>query len=256
MPTGIDHLVVAVPDPDAAADELERELGIVFPSGGRHPGAGTFNRIAFLGEPYLELIGIDDPEAAKRSPIGAAALRTLEAEPAGGFATFALLDDDLEATVDALRQRGSEIGVARSGSRRTPHGELVEWWTATFETLGPEQPPFLIRHVRTGSEWSDEAVERRWTLPQPLGCVVTLAMLEVSLLQPDLVARRYRSQLGLAASAVGDDRLVLVGPHTILLRPAVSEQPGVGILMACPDQQPRSVDRFGVRFQVTPPSTS
>ena len=53
MASGIDHLVIAVPDPDAAAAELTDALGIVFIGGGQHPGLGTFNRIAFLGEAYL-----------------------------------------------------------------------------------------------------------------------------------------------------------------------------------------------------------
>lgn len=30
MLTGIDHLVIAVHDPDAAADALEREMGLAF----------------------------------------------------------------------------------------------------------------------------------------------------------------------------------------------------------------------------------
>jgi hypothetical protein len=256
MLSGIDHLVIAVPDPDAAATELARDLGIAFPSGGRHPGAGTYNRIAFLGTPYLELIGVEDAEAARSSPIGTAALRALEAHPAGGFATFALLDDDLEATVDILRQRGSEIGEARFGSRRTPDGELVEWWTATFETLGPEQAPFLIRHVRTGSEWSDEAIRRRSRQPQPAGCVVGLTRLGLTVADPGAVARRYRSDLGLATTAIRDERRVDVRAHAIVLSAPEPGRPSATVVMTCPDQPPRSVDRFGIRFEMVGAPTS
>ncbi len=256
MPTGIDHLVIAVPDPDVAAAELERELGIAFTSGGRHPGAGTFNRIAFLGEPYLELIGVEDSAAARRSPIGAAALRALEADPAGGLATFALLDDDLEATVARLRAAGSELGEVRPGSRRTPDGELVEWWTATLPTLGPEQPPFLIRHARTGSEWSDEAVRRRLTGRQPAGCTMRLASLRLAVADADVVARRYRAELGLTSRADGDDRLLEIGSHSIVLSFATPAAPRATIVMACQGRPPRSVDRFGVRFELVPAPTS
>jgi hypothetical protein len=51
MPTAIDHLVIAVPDPDAAANELEATLGILASSGGEHPGAGTWNGLAFWAMP-------------------------------------------------------------------------------------------------------------------------------------------------------------------------------------------------------------
>jgi len=60
MLLGIDHLVIAVPDPDAAAADLEAALGIAATGGGRHAQAGTFNRLIFLGDTYLELIGIWD----------------------------------------------------------------------------------------------------------------------------------------------------------------------------------------------------
>jgi catechol 2,3-dioxygenase-like lactoylglutathione lyase family enzyme len=256
MPTGIDHLVIAVPDPDAAAAELERELGIAFPSGGRHPGAGTFNRIAFLGMPYLELIGIADPDAARRSPIGTAALRALEASPAGGFATFALLDDDLDATVARLRADASRIREPVHGSRVTADGETVEWWTATHERLGPEEPPFLIRHARTGFEWSAEAIRRRWSQVQPAGCVVVLAMLELSVRDPNAVAQRYRSELGLRPAPINGHRLETVGPHTIMLKPRSDEEPLATVALGCQGQTARTVDRFGIRFEMVAAATS
>ena len=81
MPSAIDHLVIAVADPDAAARELEAELGIAATGGGEHPGVGTYNRLVFLGDAYLELIGVGDEAAATRWPVGAAALRALT-EPA------------------------------------------------------------------------------------------------------------------------------------------------------------------------------
>jgi len=41
MPSGIDHVVIAVPDPDTAAAELTEAVGIAFTAGGRHEGLGT-----------------------------------------------------------------------------------------------------------------------------------------------------------------------------------------------------------------------
>ena len=56
MLVGIDHLVIAVADPDAAADELSETLGIPAGGGGRHDHLGTYNRLIWLGDTYLELI--------------------------------------------------------------------------------------------------------------------------------------------------------------------------------------------------------
>src|SRR5512141_1689084 len=110
MVTGIDHLVIAVPDLDAAAHELEQRVGLAVTGGGRHEGAGTANRIAFLADgAYLELIAVEDEAQAKQNPVGAAAVVQLEAH-GPGLATFALLDDHLDATVPELQANGSSIG--------------------------------------------------------------------------------------------------------------------------------------------------
>lgn len=256
MARGIDHVVIAVPDPEVAAVDLEVALGIAFTAGGRHPGAGTYNRIAFLDEPYLELMGVEDPLAAENGPIGAAVAQTLREQPGGGLATFALVDDELEATVERLRSAGSAIGPVTRGSRLNPDGETVEWWTATFPRLGPDAPPFLIRHARHGSEWSEEAVTRRWSSVHPAGCVASLALLELAIPDPAGLAARYQSQLGLTSEAVGDDRLVDIGPHAVLLGPLADDGSPVTLALACPGGQRRSTKRFGIRFEVMPPTTS
>ena len=70
MLLGIDHLVIAVPDPDAAAADLEAALGLAATGGGRHERAGTFNRLIFLGDAYLELIGVWDGHSHRRTRSG------------------------------------------------------------------------------------------------------------------------------------------------------------------------------------------
>ena len=153
MIRGIDHLVIACPDPDEAAATLESELGIAVTGGGRHPGAGTWNRIAWLADAsYLELIGIDDPELASKSPVGAAALRTLES--GGGLATYALLVDDIDLTVEGLQAAGATFGSPVHGSRTRDDGEVVEWWVAFPDRpLAVDGVPFLIQHAYVGAEW-------------------------------------------------------------------------------------------------------
>src|SRR5437762_2484542 len=157
MVTGIDHLVIAVPDLDVAAHELEQGIGLAVTGGGRHPDAGTENRIAFLADgSYLELIAVEDREVARAQPLGATVLRILD-ERGGGLAAFALVEDHLETTVAELQANGSAIGPARRGSRMRPDGELVEWTAAFPGELGLDGVPFLIRHAYTGSEWGPAA---------------------------------------------------------------------------------------------------
>ena len=111
MISGIDHLVIACSDPDAAAAELTSSLGIAVTGGGSHAGRGSFNRIAWLADgSYLELIGVTDADLARRSPVGAAAVRVLE-EHGGGLATYALREDDIETASAALGAIGAFGGV-------------------------------------------------------------------------------------------------------------------------------------------------
>ena len=135
---GIDHLVIGVRDPDGAAGLLERRIGLVFTGGGRHEHAGTFNRLAFLGDAYLELIGVFDRDLVLSNPtfaVGRAALALLDAGRQG-LATYALATDDIERDVRTLWTDGSTIGEPVAGSRVRPDGGVVRWITA-FPALGP-----------------------------------------------------------------------------------------------------------------------
>ncbi|HEX5013570.1 MAG TPA: VOC family protein, partial [Candidatus Limnocylindrales bacterium] len=94
MLLGIDHIVLAVEDPDATAAALEAEVGLVAGGGGRHDALGTFNRLVWLGDSYLELIGVFDVAVAARGWLGPAVLATIER--GGGLATWAVAVDDLD----------------------------------------------------------------------------------------------------------------------------------------------------------------
>ena len=118
MLLGIDHLVIAVDDPDAAAASLEAALGLAATGGGRH-ATGTHNRLVFLGDAYLELIGVWDRERALANPIGAATVRALDAGTPG-LVTYALATDGARREVGALRAAGSPIVRPGSGAGRGP----------------------------------------------------------------------------------------------------------------------------------------
>jgi catechol 2,3-dioxygenase-like lactoylglutathione lyase family enzyme len=250
MASGIDHIVIAVPDPDAAADELTEALGLAFGGGGRHPGSGTFNRIAFVGDAYLELIGIEDRALAEANAIGAAAARVLD--DGGGLATYALLDDDLETTVAALRANGSSIGPAERGSRRRPDGDEVIWWRAAFDSLGPDRPPFLIRHDPTGAEWDPASRAERAAFVHPLGSPARLVRLDIATPDPPTLAATYQRELELELWAVGDLAVCTVGPHALRLRPSAEMAVPATVVIGADVDAPHSVAAFGMEFAVEP----
>ncbi|HEX2193837.1 MAG TPA: VOC family protein [Candidatus Limnocylindria bacterium] len=254
MLRGIDHLVIAVPDLDVAQAELTESVGLACSAGGRHPDAGTSNRIAFLGEAYLELLAVDDQRLAGERPIGAAALRALEA--GGGLATYALVDDALEVTAAELRANGSSIAEPVRGSRSRPDGEAVEWWTATFERLGPDAPPFVIRHANVGAEWSTEALAQRRAQRHPIGSPVELVRLDIATSDPPGLAAEYGAQLGLEFWAVADLAVTNVGPHVIRLVPNHETDLPAAVVLAAEVEMPRSVDALGVRFYVEHAATT
>ncbi len=108
----IDHVILPVPDPDAAAEPFQR-LGISFSPGTTHLGRGTRNRSFFVGEPpmpfYVELLGIADREEALRVR-GAAFVEA--AERGSGLRTVMLATTDLAGAVAELGQRGVQYSTA------------------------------------------------------------------------------------------------------------------------------------------------
>jgi hypothetical protein len=228
MLLGIDHLVIAVADPNAAAADLEAALGLAATGGGRHEKAGTFNRLIFLGDTYLELIGVWDRALATANPIGAAALAALDAGTPG-LVTWAIATDDARREVSALREAGSGIGDAQPGERVRPDGGVVRWHVAIAPPLASERPPFLIEHELGGPEWSDEARQARAAFVHPFGGRARIVGLELAVARPADVAMEFASTIGVAfrpAPGAGPGELeALVGDHSIRL---VASAPGSG----------------------------
>ena len=251
MIRGIDHLVIACADPDAAAAELESSVGITCTGGGRHAGRGTWNRLAWLADgSYLELIGIEDAELARQNPVGDAAVRWLEAH-GDGLATYALRVDDLEATAAGHRAAGSSLGPVTRGSRTRDDGELVEWWTAfPEEPLSPTAPPFLIEHAYVGAEWGNEALAERARFAHPLGSPVLLARLDIAASEPASVAAELHQALEVDFWAVADLAVADVGPHVLRVVPRREMPVPAVITLGAEIDAPRTVDLLGIRFDV------
>ena len=251
MASGIDHVVIAVAEPDAAAGELTEEVGLAFTAGGRHHGLGTFNRIAFLGDGYLELIGVEDPATAQGWEVGAAAAQVLER--GGGFATFALVDEAIRVTVPRLQANGSRIGPVERGRHERPDGGVVEWLSATPPVLGPDRPPLLIKHLDDDSEWGPDALATRRAFVHPLGSPAVIERLDVAIADPQALAADCYRDLNLEFWAVGSMAVSSVGRHVIRL---VADAPETTLVIGAAIAAPRSVRALGMRFDIQPAELS
>ena len=142
---GIDHVVLAVDDLEGSARALGAALGIEVHAGGAHPGWGTHNAIAWLGDGYLELITVADADQAGQVPQGRRLIESLRRGT--GWLGYALAVDDLDRTLDDLRARGVSVGPPTEGRRLRPDGAELRWRLAGLDPeLWGGTLPFLIQH--------------------------------------------------------------------------------------------------------------
>ena len=250
MLIGIDHLVIAVPDPDSAAADLATALGMAPGGGGRHDLLGTYNRLIWLGDTYLELIGVFDAGLAGESWVGRPTLRVLGSEAGTGLATWAVATDDIEGDIARLRETGSDLGPVQPGERTRPDGRLVTWRLAAAPTLEPTGPPFLIEHDPTSAEWTADDRAARATEP------ARLTTLEIGV--TDVAATTFRSlkTAGLRfrpSLQGGGARDADIGPQIVRIRPRRADpEPPTTIRLTVPDRPPLQVDLLGCRWIVRP----
>lgn len=133
----VDHVIYAVSDLEEAAERFRRAHGLSSYAGGSHPSWGTANRLIPMGDDYLELVGIFEPETAAMNPFGQMVAAAIEAgeRPVG----WAVRTDDVEAVAARLG-----ISVV-PGERVTPGGGVVRWRAAGLvEALNDRSRPFFI----------------------------------------------------------------------------------------------------------------
>ena len=127
----LDHFMLAAPDLEAAAADFERRTGVRPSEGGRHPGQGSRNVLAALGEGcYLEIIGPDLAQD-RTNNFG----EVLSRLPRPALLKYAVRTGD----IDAVHRRATLLGLwplassgARSSgpfamSRALPSGDLLKW---------------------------------------------------------------------------------------------------------------------------------
>ncbi len=142
----IDHAIYGSSDLDAAARRVEKELGVTAVAGGHHDGLGTRNRIVPLSNGiYIELLAVDDPNEASRSPVGAALQAAIGA--GDGLLGWAVAVCDLEAIAARLGTPVSTIGREGMTARLTGVAEsLTEPYLPFFieRRADPETDPSPI----------------------------------------------------------------------------------------------------------------
>ena len=222
MIRGIDHVVLAVPDPDAAATLLEERLGLEPAPGGRHAALGTVNRLVWLGDSYLELLGVFDEGLAAASWLGRPTLEALADGGEGGLVAWSIAVDDLDAV---LRWLPSDHGLTGpiDGARTRPDGREVRWRLAHPDPISPSAP-FLIEHDPTGAEWTRDERAARAEATHPVGGRARLATVELRTDRLAPEAGRLRRLLGTHAQPEGRKAVrIAIGAQAIRLAPAAAD---------------------------------
>lgn len=136
MATAVDHVIVCVPDLGASVTGVEQRYGATSVPGGRHRGHGTANRLIPLGEDYIELVAVVDPEEAAGSAFGHWVSDRVSEPEADGLA---LRTDDLDAVCRRLDLNQLSM------SRMTEAGDELRWRIAGMEQLVTSGLPFFIQ---------------------------------------------------------------------------------------------------------------
>lgn len=133
MTLRLDHLVILVPQLDAAIDRY-RACGFTVLPGGTHAEGATHNAlVVFADGAYLELIAFLKPAPEHR-------WGTLAARGHQGFIDMALLPDSVGTVVAAAAARGLAYTGPLPGGRLRPDGQRLEWQIGTPPTA---DLPFL-----------------------------------------------------------------------------------------------------------------
>jgi len=245
--------VLAVPDLDAAAAELESRAGLRATGGGWHEALGTANRLVWFGDSYAELLAVVDEAKARDSWLGAPALASLARGES--FVTWAIRSDSLDGDVRGARASGARFGDPLAGERTRDDGRTVRWRLAMPDRVGPGELPFLIERDESSAEWTPADRSARSIESHPVGGPARLDVLELPTADVPGTILRYlrtyaiRFRPSLAGGGARDANL---GRQLVRLRPAGPSAPIPVIRLAAPGGDGRSVEALGVRWAIRP----
>ncbi len=178
MLTAIDHIIIGVHNLEQAATQFSQKPGLAVSGGGVHPTGGTANRIIVIGDTYLELMAVYNPEEAQQSLLDRLAIHE-------GYLNFVLASSDIEADSNAMIHRGIPILGPTPGSLRAVDGRTRGWTRIDIERPDLAQHyPFIIQHDSAGEERRSRLAG--WTTPpeHPLGALqvrsVTIAVADLA----------------------------------------------------------------------------
>jgi catechol 2,3-dioxygenase-like lactoylglutathione lyase family enzyme len=145
MLTRFDHTIIAVRELDGAVETYTR-LGFEVIRGGRNPGLGTYNALIRFGLDYLELLSVDDRDAAERvHPRGREIVAYLDAHP-GGLLSFVVASDAIDQDIAHAAANGFVPGQPVAMQRQRPDGNMLRWRLLIPCAVSFRQPwPLLIQ---------------------------------------------------------------------------------------------------------------
>jgi catechol 2,3-dioxygenase-like lactoylglutathione lyase family enzyme len=200
MLKGIDHIVVVVPELEAAIKSYG-ELGFTVIRGGKH-NIGTHNALIAFGDgSYMELIAFLAPAAGH--PWYDAMSKS------GGIVDFCAQTDNLAADVATFRRAGIATTDPNRMTRDRPDGYRLSWVLSSPNAPFNGSVPFLIKDETP----RDERVPRERTHRNG---VTGLANVVVAVGDAAQVAGRYRIITGSEGKAIEDRELDAVGTRFLL----------------------------------------
>lgn len=199
----LDHLVYATPDLEATCRELEIRLGVRASAGGQHPGRGTHNALISIGpNAYLEIIG-PDPLQPETRPVWF----DIDQLAAPKLITWAVCIDGLEDFIKEISPN-TNVGVVRSGSRKTPDGTTLSWQLTEPQLVqGVGLVPFLI-------EWNSPQHPAHSAIAGP-----RLVQLRIEHPEPGSIRKQLKSlRLEVAIEQCSSPALVAIfdGPNDLI----------------------------------------
>jgi hypothetical protein len=175
---GLDHVVHAVRDLDAAADTYRR-LGFTVGARNRHPW-GTHNRIVQLAGSFIELLALGEAGSFHSSDPKIFPFAEFNREfLAGGEGLSMLALASSDAAQDAGRFRGASIGpydlfrFARTGKR--PDGSDVQLGFSLAFARDPRAPQagfFVCQHHHPENFWDPAFQQHANTATAMLGVIL------------------------------------------------------------------------------------
>jgi Glyoxalase-like domain len=219
--TAIDHLVIVVPELEAAIRNYTA-AGFTVVRGGRH-NIGTHNAlIAFADDSYLELIAFMNPATGHRWYTAL--------EQGGGIVDFCVQTDNLAADAEAMRRAGVAIGMPTPMTRERPDGYRLSWVLAVPEPPLNGLVPFLIKdHTLRAERVPQERLHRNG--------VTGIRSLTVAVEDPGATAMPYARVCGRSAAPIqrsefdGAGVRLTIGAHAVdLIAPSSARSPLVGWL--------------------------